>query len=529
MDKTTIAPSPPRPVRFPLKLKLLALMIVLIASSLIIFVGIAIKIFKEDKSAYIYETLLNKASSEQVILTQKLFSHFPEAKSFEINQGQILFGGQDPSSLLESELKDSSSFAQSIIIPHQSEFYRWDEGKAQQVSAAEKDILMTVFHNSVNQGVKEVELGGEKTLYAYDYNPQLHFIFTAALPQEKAFAVTRYLINRSLYYGLFILGAAMLLSVLLARPLTAQLELLFGMTQEIAQGNFDKRVRVKGHDEVGALSDSVNDMADKIVIYMNEMKEKARLENEVAVAQLVQSSFFPQAHTEEESFQVFGHFEPASECGGDWWGIFDHEDWRIFFIADATGHGVPAALLTATINCCKSSLNFILESRPDLAAHPEEILRYMNHAVHSAGKEIQVTCFVASYNRVSREFIYSNASHTPPLLFNHEAAALEKSSFQPLIETNGPRLGQASDSKFNCHKISLKNHDTIFFYTDGVIEAEDPEGARWGERRLIKSLIQNGIGSPQEIINGVLTDLKTFMSDRPKSDDLTAVAFKVIS
>lgn len=153
----------------------------------------------------------------------------------------------------------------------------------------------------------------------------------------------------------------------------------------------------------------------------------------------------------------------------------------------------------------------------------------MNHAVHSAGKEIQVTCFVASYNRVSREFIYSNASHTPPLLFNHEAAALEKSSFQPLIETNGPRLGQASDSKFNCHKISLKNHDTIFFYTDGVIEAEDPEGARWGERRLIKSLIQNGIGSPQEIINGVLTDLKTFMSDRPKSDDLTAVAFKVIS
>src|SRR5690606_11851732 len=122
----------------------------------------------------------------------------------------------------------------------------------------------------------------------------------------------------------------------------------------IAQGNFDKRVKVKGHDEVGALSDSVNDMADKIVLYMEEMKEKARLENEVAVAQLVQSSFFPRSSLTSPDLQVFGHFEPASECGGDWWGIADHGDWRIFFIADATGHGVPAALLTATINCCKS-------------------------------------------------------------------------------------------------------------------------------------------------------------------------------
>lgn len=529
MDNPLLKLSPSRPVRFPLKLKLLSLMIILIASSLTVFVGIALKIFKEDKSAYIFETLLNKASSEQIILTQKLRSSFPEAESFEVKGDTIQFGSSDPSAILDQELGEDSSFTQAIIIPHQNDFYRWKAGKTAKVAPEEKALFTRIFASSINQGVKEIEVQNEKTLYAYSYNPNLHFIFVTTLPVDAAFAVTKYLINRSLYYGLFILGAAMFLSVLLARPLTAQLELLFGMTQEIAKGNFDKRVRVKGHDEVGALSDSVNVMADKIVLYMDEMKEKARLENEVAVAQLVQSSFFPKALTEEDSFKIFGHFEPASECGGDWWGMSSHGEWRIFFIADATGHGVPAALLTATINCCKSSISFILESKPDLASRPEEILRYMNQAVHAAGKEIQVTCFVASFNTVTREFIYSNASHTPPLLFNNREEALDKSNFQPLIETNGPRLGQAPDSKFNYHKLTLEKHDTIFFYTDGVTEAEDPNGSRWGERRLIKSLIQNGIGSPQDIINGMLADLKSFMSDRPKSDDLTAVAFKVHS
>jgi sigma-B regulation protein RsbU (phosphoserine phosphatase) len=150
------------------------------------------------------------------------------------------------------------------------------------------------------------------------------------------------------------------------------------MTQELASGNFSKRVKLKGSDEVGALSDSINDMANKIVVFMEEMKEKARLENEVAVAQLVQASFFPES---TQLPDITGHMEPASECGGDWWGYFDHGDWRVVFIADATGHGVPAALLTATMNCCKTSLGYILESKPDIVKQPDEILRFKSSCV----------------------------------------------------------------------------------------------------------------------------------------------------
>lgn len=517
--------SPMRQVRFPLKLKLLALMIVLIASSLIVFVGIALKIFREDKSAYIYETLLNKASSEQIILGQKL----GQENVFSIENATLTLGGSDPLPLLKKNLELESNYQTKIVVPEQNQFFDYQDGKLTPVENDESRILKAIGEKSIYQAVKEVELAGEKVLYAYDYNPKMNYAYVVTLPVEKAFEVTTYLINKSVLYGSFILGIAMLLSVLLARPLTAQLETLFGMTQELAQGHFDKRVTIKGHDEVGALSDSVNDMADKIVLYMNEMKEKARLENEVQVAQLVQSSFFPPNENKDEVLSTYSHFEPASECGGDWWGYFDHGDWHVFFIADATGHGVPAALLTATINCCKTSLGFILETRPEILGQPNEILRFMNQAVCGAGKEIQVTCFVASFNKKTREFIYANSSQTPPLLFNSAYGELTKDNFQPLIEANGPRLGQKLDSQFISHSLKLETHDTIFYYTDGLTEAENSEGTRWGERRLMKSLMAHGNQASQDIIKGVMEDFRQFISDKPINDDITAISMKVIS
>ena len=500
-------------------------MLVLIASSLIIFVGIALKTFREDKSAYIFESMLNKASSEQIILSQKLGSG-----SFSVVDSRLAFQGTNPEEILDAHIADESAYNIKIAVPVQNNFFEFSGGKLAPISGAEKEILDSIANLSINQAVKEVTLGDEKLLYAYDYNPELNFAYIVTLPQEKAFEVTRYLINKSLFYGLFILGAAMVLSVLLARPLTAQLETLFGMTQEIAKGNFDKRVVIKGHDEVGALSDSVNDMADKIVVYMEEMKEKARLENEVQVAQLVQSSFFPNQSDSDSVLSTHGHFEPATECGGDWWGYLDNGDWRVFFIADATGHGVPAALLTATINCCKTSLTFIAETRPEILSRPDEILRYMNLAVCGAGKEIQVTCFVASFNRQTKEFIYSNSSQTPPLLWSGIKTELAKEDFQPLIEANGPRLGQDPNSKFKSHGMSLKTHDTIFFYTDGLTEAENAEGSAYGQRRLLKALAQNGKGSPQTVIEGVIGDFQIFTSNKkPLDDDLTVVSMKVIA
>ena len=143
------------------------------------------------------------------------------------------------------------------------------------------------------------------------------------------------------------------------------LNTLFTATQRIAEGNFETKVEIPSSDEIGALSDSFNFMSDEITRFMGEMKEKARLENEVKVAQLVQSSFFPNDDITIGPVDISAFYQPASECGGDWWGYVEDENVLVLIIADATGHGVPAALLTATANC---SINTIKLFSKDIQA-----------------------------------------------------------------------------------------------------------------------------------------------------------------
>lgn len=493
-----------RKVMFPLKLKLLLVMIVLITASLSVFVTIALKTFKEDKTAYLFESLTYKAEA----LRMKIGDTIPD----------------------EVTLKDlvpaKTQFEYFFVLPKSGHISVVDKDP-RTLDASETKLFTKMLDENLAQGASTITVQDTAWLYAWEYDRKLNLASVVRIKQDDAFQVTRYIVNKSLTYGIFILGIAMILSVLLARPLTAQLEKLFGTTQEIAKGNFSVRTQVSGRDEVGALADSVNDMAGKIEVYIGEMREKARLENEVAVAQLVQSSFFPQeSGMLENKIEIKGHFEPATECGGDWWGVSSHGDWRVLFIADATGHGVPAALLTATINCCKTSLDYIRELQPDFLSRPDEILRFMNLAVCGAGKEIQVTCFVASLNVTTGKLVYANASHTPPLYFNSLKDSLAKDDFQPLIEANGPRLGQNPDGRYESRTLALNPHDTIFFYTDGLTEGENAEGTRWGERRLIKALVQHGRESTDNVLNGVLSEFKAFSPERPK-DDLTAVLLKV--
>jgi phosphoserine phosphatase RsbU/P len=517
-----------RQVRFPLKFKLLAVMIVLISSCLVVFLAIALQIFQEDKRAYLFETLLNKATASQIILGQKL-DHLSrdDQPAFDFSSGKLKLSGTEIDQFLEQELLSDAAHQLRLVVPTKLGLLEWTPQGTRPVPPEEAALLNPALEHSVSEAVREVQIGDEVRLYAYAYDPIRNFMLMTSLSHDEAYAVTRYLVHKSMFYGLFILGVAMVLSVLLARPLTAQLERLLLVTQDIARGDFTSRARIAAQDEVGALSDSVNDMAEKIVVYMEEMKEKARLANEVAVAQLVQASFFPPTHQRVGKLEFFGHYEPATECGGDWWGVHEQGDWKIFFIADATGHGVPAALLTATINCCKSSLGFIMEQREDLATQPSEILRYMNQAVCGAGNEIQVTCFIASYNQRTHELFYANSSHNPPLLYPAVGENLTKESFRPLMEANGPRLGQNPTSAYEQQGLTLGSNDTILFYTDGLIEAENTEGTRWGERRLLKTMIQHGQAGPEELIKGIVSGFKEHVANLALQDDFTVVAMRV--
>lgn len=509
-------------IRYPLKLKLLMLLSIMLIVSLSIFVNFAIQIFRDDKSAYIFETLLSKANTERIILENLIRN---KSGSLEISEHDLV--------LQDEKLKHSTLFGQDeeliktqLLVHKDQKFYQLDDSLTL-VDSQRSHFLESIFSKKIFEAVREIKLGHDKVLMAYSYSPEFDFIILSTIPYDLAFGATDELIQKSLYFGVLLLGICLIFSVFIVRPLTRQLEILFDHTKKIATGDFKTKVAVRGSDEVSALTVSINHMSGQIEEYIEEMKEKARLESEVAVAQLVQSSFFPDSTFDDNKITSYAYYSPASECGGDWWGLSHTPTHKIFFIADATGHGVPAALLTATMNCCKNSLNFILESRPELLQSPHEILRFMNQAVWGAGKKIQVTCFVAILDLQTNKLAFANASHPAPLKFNSLTQNLEKSDISLLQGVNGPRLGEREDATYQSMNIQLNPHDTIILYTDGIIEAQNLEGKRWGERRLLKAISENYQANCETLINSIMNSVKDFSEGHTQDDDYTVVSFKV--
>src|SRR5690606_35511909 len=101
------------------------------------------------------------------------------------------------------------------------------------------------------------------------------------------------------------------------------------------------------NDEVGGLAQGFNFMAGEVSRLMEETKEAARMEGELETVRLVQETLFPEPVKRVGDFHLAGHFEPASECGGDWWHYCKVGDKLFIWIGDATGHGAPSAMVTS--------------------------------------------------------------------------------------------------------------------------------------------------------------------------------------
>ncbi|MBL7663528.1 MAG: SpoIIE family protein phosphatase [Bacteriovoracaceae bacterium] len=387
--------------------------------------------------------------------------------------------------------------------------------------------LFEIMIGKVDSGVKELVLGSVPMLLSFKKNNFFNFTVFAQIPETTAFSATQYLINKSLWFGIFILSLGIMVAIIFSRKLTKDLAKLHVATEKVAEGSFETQVEVHSRDEVGALADSFNYMGKEIVRYIGEMKEKARMENEIEVAKLVQKAFFPKDEINLNHAEIAAFYTPATECGGDWWSHIDLGDKLVLFMVDATGHGVPAALLTATANCCAQNLKTLSETTPEIVRNPESILKFMNTAVASVGGQILMTAFVAVYDYQTKKLSYANASHNPPLLYQYQDAEADKSHLVPLMDSNGERLGHNAQAQYQKAEQQLKTGDVLLLFTDGLIESTNKEGKDWGQRRFIKSFLSYAKSSARDIRSGVIKDANDFFQGQPYNDDITLVAIKI--
>jgi sigma-B regulation protein RsbU (phosphoserine phosphatase) len=311
--------------------------------------------------------------------------------------------------------------------------------------------------------------------------------------------------------------------VFASNSLTVAIRGLADATSQVMDGDFTVRVEARSEDEIGTLAKSFNKMTEEVSRLMDKTAENARMEAELETAQTVQNTLFPKKDAQLGPVTIYGDSVPASECGGDWW-HYSHVGNKVYvWIGDATGPGVPAALLTSAARAVASVIEGIE------GVKPSEALSMMNKAIYSTSKgKMMMTFFLACFDTEKKILTYCNASHDPPFLISHEVEGKPKRrDYFPLMDVNNPRLGENHDSEYTDFEMPYHDGDKIIFYTDGIVDVKSPEGDLYGERRFLKALAPINTQDVLGTVSGVFSDMNNFRKDTPLDDDVTLVLIKV--
>lgn len=418
----------------------------------------------------------------------------------------------------------SSSSAQQLFLVNQ--FGQIILGSSQ---VLEKDIskvfdlkFLKTKENRFQQGVEEtVDMQGKEMIISFADIGFGETYVLAAVKKELALSALDQLLKKSIVFFVLLVALIAIVSLFAAGSVTGALTQLFEATEKVSQGQFDIQVQVKTSDEIGVLADNFNLMAREVSRLLEQTAENARMQNELQTAKTVQETLFPEANAMLEQIAVSGFYEPASECGGDWW-HYSKINGRVFFwIGDATGHGAPSALITSAAK----SAAVIVES---LDVSPATAMGYLNQCIYEVSRgRLMMTFFIACYDPATKKLTYANASHESPYLIKKKSGPVKKKDLIPLNEVNNPRLGQARNTKYDETSVEFEFGDFAFFYTDGVPDVRNAAEAAWGEREFLKTIVEMSDSPSTDVfIERFVNKMQTYRSGSTLVDDVTFFGIK---
>lgn len=345
----------------------------------------------------------------------------------------------------------------------------------------------------------------------------------SAVEKQAAMSAVDSLINQAAWFFLVLILVTVAISYLSANRLTQSLQNLFEATKRVSQGDFSLKVDVASQDEVGDLANSFNRMSEEVSRLLQETSLKARMEVELKTAQTVQEAFFPQNRLHIGPLEISGYYEPASECGGDWWFYREGQDTVTVFIGDVTGHGVAAALMTSVVHAvCHVAYEY---GEPS----PSQHLKLINEAIfHSARGKLMMTFFVGQLDLRTGLLKYSLASHEPPVLIKASELKADRKNLAFLFENNNPRLGENAKQNFTESEVQLQPGDRLFLYTDGLYDVHSPEGKELGDRQMMRLLAAalNDHESASNALDVILKHVQEWRAGTELKDDVTAVCMR---
>lgn len=252
------------------------------------------------------------------------------------------------------------------------------------------------------------------------------------------------------------------------------------------------------------------------MIFVNE-RRLITIESEMETARQIQSYILPERFPKLNGLHVASAYHPMTEVAGDFYDFIKIDQNKTgFLIADVSGHGVPAALIASMIKVA-------MQSVVDTANDPGEVLRRLSKILREQLQEQFVTAAYLYVDLETCQARYSAAGHPPLIYWDSDA---QQTSF---IESNGLIFSFLKQSDYPVREIEFKAGDRFLLYTDGLTEAENPDGESFDNKHLDELIHANKHTSALEFSSNILNAIRLWQSNKmSQQDDLTWIVVDIL-
>ncbi|RHX89758.1 SpoIIE family protein phosphatase [Leptospira stimsonii] len=265
-----------------------------------------------------------------------------------------------------------------------------------------------------------------------------------------------------------------------------------------------KRMDREKEELLERLEEKVRQRSRLLAGYYKSMKE------ELSLAKRLQSEILSDIPS-ISGIQVHSAYLPMMEVGGDLYDLFEIKPGVLrVFLADATGHGIQAALLTMT-------LKGILESLKQKDSDPGTILTEFNseYCKNFGNIGLFFSCFLADIDTNQKKIVYSSGGH-PPQFFLSEDLVMG-------LDRTGSLLGLDPSNSYGIFSLSYQDGDRLFLLTDGIYEEFNSDKQQFGELAVQRILAEKFKEAMEETIPAILQALMDHLGRQKIQDDITAI------
>ncbi|MFZ0734821.1 MAG: PP2C family protein-serine/threonine phosphatase [Candidatus Sulfotelmatobacter sp.] len=252
------------------------------------------------------------------------------------------------------------------------------------------------------------------------------------------------------------------------------------------------------------------------ILFTNE-RRLLSIETELETARQIQSSILPATVPQLENLRVAASYRPMTAVAGDFYQFIRCDNNHLgILLADVSGHGIPAALISSMIKVAMKSVAVYADD-------PAQVLGGLNRILWSEARGQFVSAAYIWIDTEKRNALYSAAGHPPLLCWRNARGEMQR------VESNGLLFGVDPDSAYPVCSLALEASDRFMLYTDGVTETENAGGEAFGDLQLERVVRNHRLQPASELSRQVLSDLQNWRPAAVKQqDDITLIVVDIL-